>query len=197
MKDISCHILDIVNNSVHAGAKVIEVNITKNGITGAFILQISDNGTGIPEEMLTKVTDPFITSSKLKKVGLGLPLLKQNAELTGGSLRIHSDSYKGTEVWAIFDSKHIDMIPEGDIALSVKTIISAHPGIELKFRYRENEEEFSMDTRDIKNELGNVKINAAEVLEFIRAMITENIVALKQITLTDKHKTDLIYSNLR
>ena len=62
--------------------------------------------------MLTKVTDPFITSSKLKKVGLGLPLLKQNAELTGGSLRIHSDSYKGT-CYAVFSNIHLNYLCPG------------------------------------------------------------------------------------
>ena len=84
MKDISFHILDIVQNSLHAGADKIVIEMIENTKEGTLKLTITDNGSGMDQEMLDQVTDPFFTSSTTKKVGLGLPLLKQNAEQTGG-----------------------------------------------------------------------------------------------------------------
>src|SRR5512147_603301 len=113
MKDISCHILDIVQNSINAGADKIEIFISENTKTSEYILKISDNGCGISDETKEQVLDPFYTTSVTKKVGLGLPLLKQNAELTGGRLDISSIMGKGTVVIAIFNNSNIDMIPVG------------------------------------------------------------------------------------
>ena len=53
-------------------------------------IKIIDDGCGMDAETLEKVTDPFYTSRTTRKVGLGIPLMKQNAELTGGEVKIAS-----------------------------------------------------------------------------------------------------------
>jgi hypothetical protein len=180
MKDISYHILDIVNNSLHAGASLVIIDITEDNQSGEYKLTIEDNGRGIPEDMLETVTDPFITSSLTKKVGMGLPLLKQNAELTRGTLTVESDLNKGTIVRATFLKNHIDMLPEGDIALTLRTLVAAGAGVDYLFRYKLNEKQFAFDTMEIRRELGeDIPLNSVEVLRFITDYINGQLTELK------------------
>ena len=179
MKDISYHILDIARNSLNAGASLVEISITENNDTGELILEIRDNGHGMTEELLKRTTDPFFTTSSKKKVGLGLPLLKQNAELTGGSLRIESERNRGTTVTARFHQFHIDMIPEGDLPMTFRSLIASNPEIDFLYRHRADEGEFILDTADIRRELGGISLNAHEVLDYITDYIRENLKVLK------------------
>lgn len=179
MKDISYHILDIARNSLNAGANLIEISITEHNDTGELILQIRDNGYGMTEDMLKRITDPFFTTSSTKKVGLGLPLLKQNAELTGGCLRIESERNRGTLVTALFHQFHIDMIPEGDLAMTFRSLISSNPESDFLYRHRADEGEFILDTAEIRRELEGISLNAREVLDYITDYIRENLKALK------------------
>ena len=102
MKDLSLHILDIVQNSIRAKAQLIEIEITELPKENQLIITIADDGTGMNSEQLKQAIDPFYTSRTTRKVGLGLSLFKQNAEQTGGSFNIESESEKGTKVTAIF-----------------------------------------------------------------------------------------------
>ena len=95
MKDLSLHILDILQNSTRAGATKIELSINKQEKEDLLTLTFKDNGCGMDEETMKKVTDPFFTTRTTRKVGLGLPLLKQNAEMTGGKFVIYYAKDKG------------------------------------------------------------------------------------------------------
>lgn len=180
MKDLSYHILDIVRNSIQAGASRIETDITESSMTGQLILSIRDNGRGMSAAMVKKVTDPFFTTSGGKKVGLGLPLLKQNTELTGGVFSIESTEKKGTTVTAIFNRHHIDMIPTGDLAMTFRTLIAGNPDKDFIYRYRADEEGFDLDTAEIRKDLDGVNLNTREVLDYIADFIRENARALKK-----------------
>ena len=180
MKDISYHILDIVQNSIHAGASRMETVLSEDTVNGILELKIIDNGKGMHEEMLNRVTDPFYTTSAVKRVGLGLPLLKQNAEQTGGTFDIASVENKGTMVTAIFNTAHIDMIPVGDLAMTVKMLIVSNPGKEFVYSHRCNGDGFDLDTGKIKESLDGVAISNPEVLDFIVDFINSNLKELKQ-----------------
>jgi K+-sensing histidine kinase KdpD len=117
MKDIADHLFDILENSVKAGAT--EVKIT---------LGIQDS-MGIKE---INVTDPFVTSRKTRKVGLGLPLLKKAAEGTGGSLRIFNLEKGGAYLEFKIDISHIDAKPFGDIARTFVDAIYSWPKINFE-----------------------------------------------------------------
>ena len=86
MKDISFHILDIVQNSLHAGADRIGIEMVENTNEGTLKLTITDNGSGMDQKRLDQVTDPFFTSSTTKKVGLGLPLIKTECRTNRGCI---------------------------------------------------------------------------------------------------------------
>jgi hypothetical protein len=178
MKDISFHILDIVQNSLHAGADKIGIEMVENTKEGTLKLTITDNGSGMDQDTVNQVTDPFFTSSTTKKVGLGLPLLKQNAEQTGGVFKVSSEVNQGTVVTAVFNARNIDMIPEGDLAATMRTLIASEPLKDFKYRQEKDGEEFELDTAAIRAELGEVDLGCREVLEFITHFIRSNVSVL-------------------
>jgi hypothetical protein len=180
MKDISFHILDIVQNSLHAGADKIVIEMIENTMQGTLKLKITDNGSGMNQDRVNQVTDPFFTSSTTKKVGLGLPLLKQNAEQTGGTFEVSSELNRGTVVTAVFNIRNIDMIPEGDVAATMRTLIASEPLKDFIFRQEKDGEEFELNTAEMRAELGDVDLGHREVLEFITDFIHSNADALNE-----------------
>jgi hypothetical protein len=112
-------------------------------------------------------------------VGLGLALLKQNAEQTGGRLWIESERNRSTSVTALFHQFHIDMIPEGDLAMTFRSLIASNPEIDFLYRHRADEGEFILDTAEIRTELEGISLNAREVLDYITDYIRENLKVLK------------------
>ena len=59
------------------------------------VISFIDNGCGMSEEFVAKVTDPFATTRSTRKVGLGLPLLKELCELTGQFSRTSVQTHRG------------------------------------------------------------------------------------------------------
>ncbi len=98
MKDLSMHIMDIFQNSIRAHATVISLDLVEDTQENYLRLIIADNSVGMSDEMIEKATNPFFTTRKTRNVGLGLPLLKQNAERTEGYLKIESQKGEGTRV---------------------------------------------------------------------------------------------------
>ena len=175
MKDLSLHILDIVQNSISAGAILIQVEIRENPEDDTYILTITDNGSGMNSETLQRATDPFFTSRTTRKVGLGLPLLKQNAECTGGSFSLLSHAGEGTIVKATFGYKHIDRVPPGDIGGVMALLASANPLLDFTYSHYSAAGKYEFDTRDVKTELDGLPISHAEITRFMKEMINENI----------------------
>ena len=182
MKELSLHILDIAENSAKAGAKLIGVFITEKD--GVLTLGITDDGRGMKPDMLSRVTDPFTTSRTTRKVGLGLPLLRLAAEQTGGSLEItsrHIDEFPeshGTEVTAVFNTRHIDSPPLGDVISTIVTLIQGHPESDLIFRHTAEGDsgetlDVSLDTREMREVLGDVPLSTPDVLVWIRDSLSE------------------------
>ena len=101
MKELSLNILDIAENSLRAGATLTEICLTDRGDTRP--LRIVDDGCGMDAELVKSVTEPFTTTRKTRKVGLGLPLLKQTAEMTGGTMDIQSTVGVGTDITMVFN----------------------------------------------------------------------------------------------
>ena len=175
LPEISLNILDIAENSVKAGASCIEIGITILPEAHTLSLRIRDNGCGMNGEQLRQVTDPFFTSRTTRKVGLGIPFLKQAAELTGGSFSISSEPGQGTLVEALFRTDSIDCMPLGNAAESVYTLLLMHEEIRFLYRYQVGEEAFTLDTEELREILGEeISYQEPEVAEFIRSYLTEN-----------------------
>jgi Histidine kinase-, DNA gyrase B-, and HSP90-like ATPase. len=174
LPELSLNVLDIVNNSIRAGADlvIIEVRIHKND--DVLVIKITDNGRGIPEDQLSKVVDPFFTTRNTRKVGLGIPFLKQAAEISGGNFKIESIPGKKTIVYASFGLTHIDRMPLGDICSTVYTLLLANQNIDFLYIYEVDGKEFQLDTRKLREILGDIPFDEPEVAGFIRDYLNEN-----------------------
>lgn len=143
MEDLSLHILDIAENAVRAGANTIRIEIVGGD---SLTVRIEDDGKGMDPQTCRKAVDPFYTTKPGKRVGLGLALLAQSAEETGGELKIESQVGAGTRVTAVFRPDHPDMRPMGDIIATMKTLIAANPAIRFVFDYRDQGEDYHFDS---------------------------------------------------
>jgi len=184
VEDLSLHILDIVENSVAAGATNIEVEIDERITENLLIIKIKDNGKGMDKETLVKVLDPFYTTKKTRRVGLGLSMLAQASKETGGRFDIKSEPGEGTDITAQFVYNHIDRKPLGNMAETIAAcLVSLESGMDLRYRHRRNNNEFLFDTKEIKKVLSGVAISNVEVISFLRQYIE---VGLNQIAKKEK-----------
>lgn len=178
MRELSLNILDIAQNSISAGAPLITIEVSEDTAEHTLLIGIYDNGKGMPEEQVKSVVDPFFTTRTTRKVGMGIPLFKMAAEMTGGSLSISSRLSVGTEVKAVFKTDSVDFTPLGDTASTVVTLITMNTDRDFVYRRSRDGNEFVLDTREIKELLGDVPLDTIEVREWIKDYITENTNAL-------------------
>ena len=173
MKELSLNVLDVTKNSVTAGAKNISILI-EEGSDGILKLEIADDGCGMSEEVLKRVTDPFTTSRTTRKVGLGLPLLKLASEQTGGRMSIKSKLGEGTTVTATFDTRHIDFTPLGDMISTVTILIMGSPDIDFLYDHVTPERTVHLDTKELRAVLGDdVPLGSPDVIEWIKEYLSE------------------------
>ena len=135
MKELSLHILDIVQNSIRAKANLIEIEITELPAENQLVIAITDNGKGMNEKELERAVDPFFTSRTTRKVGLGLSLFRQNAEMTNGSFDIQSKSGEGTCVTAVFGYSHPDRPVMGDLVGTMLLLICSSDETDYVFKH--------------------------------------------------------------
>ena len=175
MKELSLNILDVAKNSVSAGASDIEISLNEDE-SGMLTLIIGDNGCGMSAETLRGVTDPFYTTRKTRKVGMGLPLLKMAAEQTGGGLKIASSDKigeSGTRLEATFDTKSIDFMPIGDIVSTVCILIAGSPEINFDFSDVSPTRNVSLKTAELREVLGDISLAEPEVQQWIKEYLEE------------------------
>nr|WP_319489091.1 ATP-binding protein [uncultured Caproiciproducens sp.] len=189
MRELSLNVMDIVQNSISAGAKLIVIDVCEKSKADSMTIRISDDGAGMTAEQAAHVTDPFFTTRTTRKVGLGIPLFKMEAEMTGGSLEIISEKGVGTTITAKFVPSHVDMIPLGDINSTVLLLITCNEDRNFVFHHSMDSREFTLDTRELRAVLGNgVKLNSPEVIEWTRGFLSE------QTQLIKEESTDEVFS---
>lgn len=175
MKTLSDHILDIVQNSIRAKAKLIEIIVEENKKNDLCILRIIDNGCGMNKEMLEQATNPFFTTRVKRKVGLGLSLLKQNAEMANGKLIIQSEQGKGTMVEAVFQLSNVDRPELGDVWNVLYLTMLSNKNVELVYEHKTNKGNFKFSSNEIKINTEGVSMQQSEVREAIIDFIQNNI----------------------
>lgn len=178
MTELSLNILDVAENSVKAGAPLTKIVVKANTNENLLTIIIDDNGCGMSEEQVKKVTDPFYTTRTTRKVGLGVPFFKEAAEATGGSFLIVSKQGVGTTVTASFVLNHIDRMPMGDLTATMHTLITMHEEKDFIFTYTVNDNSFTLDTRQLKEILGEISFKEFEVSNYIKDYLKENITSV-------------------
>ena len=183
MDELSLYVLDITMNSVRAGATESEITLREEGEWLDF--SVTDNGCGMKKEQVDKLTNPFFTTRKTRKVGLGIPFLTMLAEMTGGGVTItskheseHADH--GTTTAARFGRHHIDFIPLGDMVDTVKTLIQGAPEINFTYRHITDSGEVSLSCSELREVLGeDIPLNEPEILMWIDGNLREQYAELK------------------
>ena len=179
MRELSLHILDVVENGITAGADMIRIRVEESRPADLLTIKISDNGRGIPAEKLAKLQDPFVTSRTTRRVGLGLSLLAAAAERCDGKLEVEAGTAGGTEVRVSFRHSHIDRAPMGDMASTMATLLMGNPLIDFEYRHIIDGNDFIVDTRELKKELGEHALEDPMIIHQLGVSIRES---LKQIT---------------
>ncbi|QGY45675.1 ATP-binding protein [Maribellus comscasis] len=179
MKTISEHILDIVQNSVRAKATLIEIIVDEDKKNDIYTLIIRDNGCGMDEQTLQQATEPFFTSRNTRKVGMGLSLLKQNAEQCGGKLELKSKEGVGTEIKAVFQLSNIDRPPLGDVWNSYYLTLLSYRKVELKYTHKTAKSIFEISSDDIIKMLDGMPLTNKEIKNGIIELIKNNLTDIK------------------
>ena len=175
MPEISLNILDVTENSMKAGADQIEIVVAVDTLEDSLSVQINDNGKGMSKEQLELVQDPFYTTRTTRRVGLGVPFLKQAALSTEGTFKIDSEIGKGTKLEAIFKLSHIDRMPLGDITATIHALVTFNEKIRFQYTYQVDGKRFTLDTKEFREILGDeVSFGEPEVSKFIQEYLESN-----------------------
>ena len=169
MRELSLHILDLVENSIRAQATAILISITVDKKKDSLEISIEDNGPGfdIAEE---KAFDPFYTTKDGKKTGLGLSLFREAAQRAGGDASIGNSLYLGgAAVRAKMKFTDIDRSPLGDLASSVAGMVCTNPQIDFQILILFDGKESFLSSAKIVEESNFDSLAAAEtVYEWVK-----------------------------
>ena len=197
MRELSLNVMDIAQNSISAGASLITITVEEDAGLDELSISIGDNGRGMTPEQVEHVTDPFFTTRTTRSVGLGVPLFKMEAEMTGGRFSIESTVGVGTTTTAVFKPSSVDMIPLGDINGTVSMLVMMNPDLDFLytrgFKPEEGERrEFALDTRELRTVLGeDVPLNLPDVTGWVNEFLSENTDELLNGSQNQEGATDI------
>ena len=175
MRELSLHILDLVENALTAGADRIAVRVEESTAADRLSIWVRDNGRGMPEEKVRNLEDPFVTTRKTRRVGLGLSLLAAAAKRCGGDLAVTAQPGRGTSVRADFRRSHIDRAPMGDIAATIEIVLSAIPDVDFTYDDRVDEQQLTLNSRELNSELEGRALNDPTVIHHLTVAIRRSL----------------------
>ena len=153
MRELSLHILDLVENSIRAGAGRIDVSVHAIPERDMLRIMVEDDGPGlkVSEE---EAVDPFYTTKAGKRTGLGLSLKRGAAEQSGGRFEIGRSKSGGVAVTAEFGLNHVDRAPLGDLAGTLSSLVCTNPGIDFRYAVGMGDRQSSVVVSDIRGRFG-------------------------------------------
>jgi hypothetical protein len=131
LHDLSLYLLELLENSVRAGATVVATRVVADRDADALTIAVEDDGRGLPVAP-EQALDPFFTTKQGKRTGLGLSLFRQEAEAAGGRLEVGPSALGGTAVTATMGLTNVDRPPLGDLATTLVTMAATNPDIEFR-----------------------------------------------------------------
>lgn len=180
MNELSLHILDIVQNSIKANAKLVEILIEEQDNNDSYTVIIKDNGHGMDAKTLTEVSDPFFTTRTTRKVGMGTSLFKMAAELCEGYFNIESTVNVGTKVIASFKKSHIDRAPLGAIEETIIILMLNDTDIDVLYKHVVNDKEYVFDTREVRQVLDGIPFTDYNVIEWVKNNIRDGEISITE-----------------
>lgn len=173
MRELSQHILDLLENSLEAGASRVRLEIVEDTAQDRLTIVVADDGRGMDAQTVSRVVDPFYTTRTTRDVGLGIPLLRAAAQRCEGDLTISSEPGVGTTVIAEFVKSHIDRAPLGDMESTLMSVLLSRHDCDLVFEHRVNDRSFGLDTAEIKEILGDLPFTHPDIRRWLQAYIRE------------------------
>lgn len=180
MEDLSLHILDIAENSVNAGARNIGIVVEEDLPLDRLTIEITDDGKGMNAEVAERATDPFYTTRKTRRIGMGLPLLKEAAEMANGRLEIRSIPNSGTTIRATFQLNNIDRKPLGNMAETITALLATENQVNILYRHSRSGKTVIFDSKHVENQLGDILLNSIEALSLVRTYLEQEESRLAQ-----------------
>ena len=175
MKDLSLHILDIVENAIAAKAKKIDISIMEESDEDRLVIEIKDDGMGMDQEVSQKAIDPFFTTRTSRKVGLGLSLMAQAAQEAGGMLRIESELGKGTKVTATFQYHHIDRKPLGSMMETMAMLLLGNPELDISYIHQKEGKSYILNSQVLKERFKDRFLIDPEVIQWLKKHLKEGL----------------------
>ena len=146
---------DVAANSIEARAGLVKVRVLEEG--GKISLTVEDNGKGMDQSTAARAFDPFYTEPgkhDKRKIGMGLPFVKQTCDACGGTVELKSEKGVGTTLSCTFDSNSIDLPPMGDIAAAVLSLFTFDGEFEFLFTHRRGGEEYTIARSELADATG-------------------------------------------
>jgi two-component system, sporulation sensor kinase E len=94
-------LLNLVKNSMHAMASGGKLSFRTKRVSDAVTFQLADTGSGIPEDVLEKIFEPYFTTKDFGS-GLGLTLVYKIVKEHGADIQVQSKIGHGTTVTIAF-----------------------------------------------------------------------------------------------
>ncbi|MBE6107440.1 MAG: ATP-binding protein [Erysipelotrichaceae bacterium] len=173
MQDLAMTILDIANNSLAVKAQRIEIEIVDSDAKNLISIEIKDNGKGMSDDQIAQAIDPFYTTRKTRRIGLGIPFFKDLADLCEGSFSLKSDH--GVQIYASMRKNHWDRPPMGDLGETISTLIQSDPDVHLILTITTDAETKKFDTEEIKVILEDISIAEPEILFWVKQTVNDLI----------------------
>ena len=148
-------VADVSANSIEAGAARVDVSVVERN--GTITLRVVDDGKGMPPEIVARAFDPFYTEPgkhDKRRVGMGLPFVKQTCDACGGTVELQSEKGKGTSLVCTFQADNIDLPPMGDLAAAVLSLFNFEGGFDLVFTHVKGDESYSISRLELKEAVG-------------------------------------------
>ena len=148
-------VADVSANSIEAGAALVQVFVTEKD--GTIELKVVDNGKGMPPEIVARAFDPFYTEPgkhDARKIGMGLPFVKQTCDACGGTVDLQSENGVGTTLVCTFQADNIDLPPMGDLVAAVMSLFNFDGDFDLVFTHTKGENEYAISRLELKDAVG-------------------------------------------
>jgi anti-sigma regulatory factor (Ser/Thr protein kinase) len=178
MRELALHILDLVQNSIEAGATHVLLEIVEDIKVDILLIRVIDDGRGMDKEACRRAVDPFVTTRKTRSIGLGLPLIDMSTKQCGGYLKIESTPGQGTLVEAVYQYSHLDRPPLGKMVDTIKSLVIANPQLKFSYHHVVNDKEFSLETDEIAMILGGMPLTNPDVILWLNDYLSDNMANL-------------------
>ncbi|MFU8793510.1 MAG: ATP-binding protein [Acholeplasmataceae bacterium] len=179
MDDLSLTLYDLCINAIDAKATHIDIELLIDDIKKIISIKIKDNGVGMSNEQIEKTYDPFYTTRTTRRVGLGIPYLKQLTEQCDGLMAITSTPGVGTTLYAELKKDHIDCPPFGDLAETLYMLIIHQNAFDFTFSLGVNQKTIHIKKSEIIEATQGLDLYRGSVKKAIQSYINDSIHQIK------------------